>query len=56
MKFNKWIELIFGLVALVIARVVSVCFFDGSFWALLVVYVIAAWTGFWVEGIIRGKL
>lgn len=30
-------------------------FFEGSFWALLVVYVIAAWIGFWVESIIKEK-
>ena len=54
-KIEKFMEFLFSLCALIIAKIVAEFFFEGSFTILLIVYVVMALIGLWFSDIVLRK-
>ena len=55
-KFDLFIEVFFALIALIVARIMANCFFNGSFWAFLLGYIVMVLLAMPMENIVKKKL
>ena len=55
-KIEKFMEFLFSLCALIIAKIVAELFFEGSFTILLIVYIMMALIGLWISSLIMKQI